>query len=212
MNRGPRLDTGDGPKALFDTAVAWLRERRVLRPGVTTLGRLVASRQKAATPRLWETLYQLLDDEQRAALDGLLEVPEGHRNSQLDKLRRPPTRMSGPAMVDAPPAGCGDSGPGVRRDRHRGGGAAAAVGRAVPMVAVGTAPCGVDGGGAPHELDDPASTVSRSWANARWTRSAISECGSAMPQRVAGSRPQGAWPSLPSRAGGRRRRPQCRSP
>jgi hypothetical protein len=75
--------------------------RRVLLPGVTTLVRPVASRRDAATQRLWETLQQLLDDEQRGALDGLLEVPEGHRNSQLDKLRRPPTRVSGPAMVDA---------------------------------------------------------------------------------------------------------------
>jgi hypothetical protein len=57
--------TGDGPKALFDAAVAWLRERRVLLPGVTTLVRLVASRREVATQRLWETLHKLLDDEQR---------------------------------------------------------------------------------------------------------------------------------------------------
>ncbi len=63
--------------------------------------RVVASRRKAAAKRLWKRLHQLLDDEQRTALDGLLEVPEGHRNSQLDKLRRPPTRVSGPAMADA---------------------------------------------------------------------------------------------------------------
>jgi TnpA family transposase len=93
--------TGDGPKALFDVAVSWLRERKVLLPGVTRLVRLVAARREAANRRLWETLCDLLDDEQRAALDGLLEVPEGHRNSRLDTLRRPPVRVSGPAMVDA---------------------------------------------------------------------------------------------------------------
>ena len=93
--------TGDGPKALFDAAVGWLRERKVLLPGVTTLVRLVASRREAANQRLWDTLHDLLDDEQRTALDGLLEVPDGNRNSHLDRLRRPPVRVSGPAMVEA---------------------------------------------------------------------------------------------------------------
>ncbi|MDT8913481.1 Tn3 family transposase [Amycolatopsis sp. PS_44_ISF1] len=98
---GRAWTTGDGPKALFDAAVGWLRERRVLLPGVSTLVRLVASRRDAATQRLWETLHALLTGEQKALLDGLLEVAAGDRYSPLDALRRPPTRVSGPAMVAA---------------------------------------------------------------------------------------------------------------
>ena len=43
--------TGDGPRALFYAAVAWLREGKVLLPGVTTLVELVATaRAQARTP------------------------------------------------------------------------------------------------------------------------------------------------------------------
>ncbi|HSK89835.1 MAG TPA: DUF4158 domain-containing protein [Euzebyales bacterium] len=98
---GRAWTTGDGPKALFDAAVGWLRESRVLLPGVTTLVRLVASRREAATQQLWDTLYGLLTEEQKAMLDGLLEVAEGQRYSRLDTLRRPPTNVSGPAMIGA---------------------------------------------------------------------------------------------------------------
>ncbi|MET9340726.1 DUF4158 domain-containing protein [Nonomuraea sp. NPDC003804] len=34
--------SGDGPKAIFTDGIGWLRERKVLLPGVTTLARLVA--------------------------------------------------------------------------------------------------------------------------------------------------------------------------
>ncbi|MBC9713484.1 Tn3 family transposase [Streptomyces sp. TRM66268-LWL] len=90
--------TGEGPKALFDAAVGWLRERRVLLPGVTTLARLVASVREAANQRLWDTLYGLLSIGQRAVLDSLLTVPPGVRVSELDRLRRGPVRISGPQM------------------------------------------------------------------------------------------------------------------
>jgi TnpA family transposase len=90
--------TGEGPKALFDAAAGWLRERRVLLPGVTTLARLVAAVREAANQRLWDTLYGLLSSGQRAVLDSLLTVPPGARVSELDRLRRGPVRISGPQM------------------------------------------------------------------------------------------------------------------
>ncbi|MCX4750311.1 Tn3 family transposase [Kitasatospora sp. NBC_01287] len=90
--------TGDGPKAMFDAAVGWLRERRVLLPGVSRLARLVASVREAANQRLWDTLYGLLNTGQRAVLDSLLIEPSGQRVSELDRLRRGPVRVSGPQM------------------------------------------------------------------------------------------------------------------
>ncbi|MFF8653793.1 Tn3 family transposase [Streptomyces huasconensis] len=93
--------TGEGPKALFDAAAGWLRERRVLLPGVTTLTRLVASVREAANQRLWDSLYGMLGVGQRAVLDSLLTVPPGERVSELDRLRRGPVRVSGPQMKRA---------------------------------------------------------------------------------------------------------------
>ncbi len=90
--------TGEGPKALFDASVGWLRERRVLLPGVTRLARLVASVREAANQRLWEGLSGLLDAGQRTVLDALLSVPAGARISELDRLRRGPVRVSGSQM------------------------------------------------------------------------------------------------------------------
>ena len=46
--------TGDGPRAIFTDAVGWLRERRVLLPGVTTLARLVARARADGDGRLWD--------------------------------------------------------------------------------------------------------------------------------------------------------------
>ncbi|MFJ7784553.1 DDE transposase [Streptomyces albidoflavus] len=93
--------TGEGPKALFDAAAGFLRERRVLLPGVTTLTRLVASVREAANQRLWDTLHGMLGVGQRAVLDSLLTVPPGERVSELDRLRRGPVRVSGPQMKRA---------------------------------------------------------------------------------------------------------------
>ena len=48
--------SGDGPKAIFLDAMTWLRERKVLLPGVTTLVRLVARVRDETAHRLWRVL------------------------------------------------------------------------------------------------------------------------------------------------------------
>ena len=89
--------TGDGPKALFTDAVAWLQERNVLLPGVSRLARLVARVREEAARRLWDTLRGLLGPREQRLLDRLLEVPDRARISEIlndgaGARPRPPAR------------------------------------------------------------------------------------------------------------------------
>jgi len=94
--------SGDGPKAIFIDAVGWLRERKVLLPGASTLARRVAQVRDDTTRRLWSVLEGLLTAGQRYVLDQLLEVPPGSRVSDLERWRKgPPPRGSGPNMIKA---------------------------------------------------------------------------------------------------------------
>jgi TnpA family transposase len=89
------------PSLLFDLATAWLIERKILLPGVTTLSRLIARVRERTASRLWYRLYALPSEEQRKQLEALLEIPLGARYSHLDRLRRGPTRVSAPALIAA---------------------------------------------------------------------------------------------------------------
>ncbi|MGH3409528.1 MAG: DUF4158 domain-containing protein [Streptosporangiaceae bacterium] len=91
--------TGDGPKALFCSAIARLRAERVLLPGVTTLRDDVAGARKAAEDRPQEALSRAVSAEQAADLEKILRVPEGQRRPQLDLWRRGPKNPAGRGLV-----------------------------------------------------------------------------------------------------------------
>src|SRR5450755_2707984 len=91
--------TGDGPRAVFYAAVAWLREGKVLLPGVTTLVGLVATVRQVAEDRLYDTVATSVTAGQARSLEAILEVPEGRRRSQLDLWRRGERSTTGRGMV-----------------------------------------------------------------------------------------------------------------
>ncbi|WP_331762391.1 DUF4158 domain-containing protein [Streptomyces sp. NBC_01508] len=91
----------EGPRALFDRAVVWLVDNRVLLPGITTLTRLVAEVRASENTALYRTLDEAVPGDLRQSLRDLLKVPEGKRVSELERLRTPPTRVSGTAMTAA---------------------------------------------------------------------------------------------------------------
>jgi hypothetical protein len=93
--------SAERPTVLFDLTTARLIERKILLPGVTVLTRLIARVRDRASSRLWRVLAALPNADQRTGLEALLVVRDGDRVSPLDRLRRAPTRISSPAMVDA---------------------------------------------------------------------------------------------------------------
>ncbi len=93
--------SSERPSMLVDLATAWLVERKILLPGLSALERLVAKIRDRVATRLWKVMATGPNEEQRQCLQGLLEVPQGSRQSRLDRLRRGPTNVSGPAFVCA---------------------------------------------------------------------------------------------------------------
>jgi TnpA family transposase len=94
----------EGPVALFNHATAWLRRHRVLLPGASVLARQVSAARTAAEDRLHATVARAArraDPALPPALVALLAVPDGERRSELERLRRPPTRSTGTAMARA---------------------------------------------------------------------------------------------------------------
>ncbi len=91
--------SAERPSILFDIATSWLVGRKILLPGVTTLTRLINQIRDRAASRLWRILASAPNRAQRQRLEDLLVIPDGERQSHLDRLRQGPVRVSGPALV-----------------------------------------------------------------------------------------------------------------
>src|SRR5437588_1567643 len=89
------------PSVLFDLATAWLLDKKVLLPGVTTLTRLIAAIRERVAERLWQQLSAVVSPEQRTDLEGLLARAGASRITNLERLRRAPSRASTPVLVQA---------------------------------------------------------------------------------------------------------------
>jgi TnpA family transposase len=89
----------DRPSVLFERANTWLVTQKVLLPGCTTLERYVSRLRSRVETRLWKLLTQGISITQQARLQALLEVPEGTRKSQLDRLRTGPVMTSSTSLT-----------------------------------------------------------------------------------------------------------------
>jgi hypothetical protein len=85
----------EGSRALFDRAVLWLIEHRVLLPGITVLARLVAEVRSVEHERIYRLLADAPTRERRRRFERLLVVADDARRSRLDQLRGGRVNISG---------------------------------------------------------------------------------------------------------------------
>jgi hypothetical protein len=80
----------DFAHGLLDELIEHLGREKIVRPGISTLERFVTQVRAQAREQVTSAIEQQLTEEQRRALDTLLEVPAGQTISQLEQLKAPP--------------------------------------------------------------------------------------------------------------------------
>ncbi len=84
---------------LFERGAAWLRERKVLLPGVSTLTRLVSEVRSGANDRLYSMLVDAAGPALILELEELLRVEDGSRLTAWERQRTGPSRVSVPELL-----------------------------------------------------------------------------------------------------------------
>lgn len=91
----------DKPSLLFQLAAEKLYREKIVRPGVTTLEKMVASARQQATRKTYRLLKLLLTRQRRTFLDQLLQPDPTLKMTRLNWLRRPATANSPAAILTA---------------------------------------------------------------------------------------------------------------
>lgn len=91
--------SAEGQVRLFERAAVWLRERKVLLPGVFTLTRLVSEVRAGANDRLYAVLIDAAGPSLIQELEGLLRFEDGSRLTAWERLRTGPSRVSVPELL-----------------------------------------------------------------------------------------------------------------
>lgn len=94
----------EGPAAMFDHMVGWLRRHRVLLPGIGVLGRQILKVRAETAERVYGLLAAAaegVDPILPGRLRRSLKVQAGSRFSELELWKQSPTRVSGPSLVSA---------------------------------------------------------------------------------------------------------------
>lgn len=95
--------SSERPSVIFDLAISWLIDKKVILPGITTLERLISRLRERVAEHVWKRLSQAISLEQRRLLDELLKASgKGHmRITTLERLRRAPTVASARSLSAA---------------------------------------------------------------------------------------------------------------
>lgn len=91
----------DKPSLLFQLAAEKWHRDKLVRPGVTTLERMVSTARHQATLKTYRLLKPLLTRQRRTFLDQLLQPQASLKMTRLNWLRRPATTNSPSAILTA---------------------------------------------------------------------------------------------------------------
>jgi TnpA family transposase len=93
--------SAERPSLLFDLAITWLLDHKVVLPGITTLERLIARVREQVAERVFQRLSLVPTPAQRSRLERLLERSGASRMTTLERLRRAPSHASSNTLVAA---------------------------------------------------------------------------------------------------------------